>query len=179
MARIEKINSSSSVEQYAKLPNKIESELMNVINRYFTSNNYLTDRVILTDDEKELLIQEIIQRLYPVLVTISQNSVTDIVEETINNLLGPINNVGSKYIYFKSLIEDDSDKRIIFIPLSSNMVSHGNDIVLNVNGMEQIETEHYGLIYDGLYPDRVIGVDFYDDLLEAGDSVIVKSITKI
>jgi len=179
MARIEKLNSSSSIEQYAKVPNKIESELMNVINKYFTSNNYLKDRIILTDADKEVLTQDIMNRLYPVIVNISQNSVAQTIEETVNNLLGPINNVNGKYIIYKCLIEDIDNKRILLISPDLNMLTYGNDIILNINGMEQVEGEHYALLKDSVEPNLIIGIDFYDDLLEEGDIILVKSITKM
>lgn len=167
---------------YVKVPDKLESELVKTVNRFFNSD--MED----FDKSKEAIILETQRRLKPLIVNlvkrIAWEQGKDIYEPMIREI---INSVLVKEIEdLKTLLQemkdeffkhrtflaqiDDSITSIINLP-SDLVVNVSHDVIMvSVNGARQIEDVNYKVIHKD---DTAKSIEFFETL-ENGDHVYIE-----
>lgn len=169
MSRVEEISQGN----YVKLPDKTQRELMEVINKYFTSD------IVDIKNSREGIILEIQQRLKPLIVNLVRNLtiregseiITPIVNERVeqamaefvsqlDDIVGEIKKALGQNGEFVYKVTSDMQN----IPLDTvvKFKSSLTTIIVSVNGMIQNEVDNYSKIIssDG----DIVGVRFTDTL---------------
>lgn len=171
MSRVEEISQGN----YVKLPDKTQRELIDAINKYFTSD------MVDISNSREGIILEIQHRLKPLIVnlvrslTIKEGSeiitpiVNDRVEQAMNEFsdqLGDIVNDIKKSLGQNGefVYKVDSDMQNIPINTTVKFKESLTTIIVSVNGMIQNEADNYNKIVniDG----DIVGIRFAEILTQ-------------
>jgi hypothetical protein len=146
LSRIEKIGK----RLYAKIPTSTEKKLVDIVNNYFDSGTCSSPCGDLTEEQKQLIMNEIINRLYPVINQISSDVAEQIVEEAVDRIIQEFSGIND-YItneeytrYSYDIVEGDPLDKVI-IPGNVNLFLNKGEINVTVNGMEQYYMENYTL----------------------------------
>ena len=176
--RIEELQNGN----YIRTPDKSEHEVINVVNRFFNSD--MED----FDKSKESIILEVQRRLKPLIINmvkrIAWEQGKDIFEPMINEIVDKV--MSEEVVSLKELINSIKTNMIknrtfSFTATNSTTfeveipqmyeVTYGMDVIkVKVNGMEQVEAEHYNVFVDGKRAKKII----FMDTLEKDDVVSVE-----
>ena len=144
--------------QYVKVPDKTESDLIKVVNRFFNSD------MEEFDDSKEAIILESQRRLKPLIVNLTKRIaweqgqeiygpiIEKLVEETIAGQLGAIKDLVDKlkqqiteHYIFRVDVTNDTTTQIDF-PTGKKVSIVIDVVMVTVNGLRQYKDIHYSVM---------------------------------
>lgn len=183
--RIERL----SGKQYAKVLDRTESEVANVINKYFNSTIFEEN----ASQSREAMIQEITRRIQPLIMSLAESMAYKQIQKYVADELGGYIDgkiielmANIKQIQVRSSsrrldIDSADDKKVVMLP-EDFIVDISKDVLfVLVNGAQQDLGDNYELVMDTDRPTRIIGVNFAieegeEDVLEVGDVISLNAL---
>lgn len=161
---------------YAKIPDKVESEILKAINQYMT--NVITTGNAL---DREALIREVILRIYPVVNKLATDISKLEVQKAIENLLDTLNSSGSitgdfnkKIISFYKVIQENDSKSSVLLNSETLIDLRYIQMNVKVNGQIQNLNRNYIYIFDNNIPTKILGINFEEEVFSDGDDIVIE-----
>lgn len=177
--RIEKVNNKA----FAKVPDRSEVELVSLVNKFFSSTSYNngSSSGSTSTIDKEALIVEIINRLYPIMVSTAEDISKAEADAAIIDHISTLHVGGGTpspertHIWYDKLLSiEDEDMTELLLPQEKFMDLRYGDIYVRVNGADQSTPIHFGYIVN---EDNIVtGINFGTDTFYVDDYITVEYI---